>query len=230
MRDEGIEPPAYPTSRGRSTTELIAQTLSNIPLDGGFFNLLPAARFGCYNLPMPVLNTRLMQPVAALLYSALGAVLLTVFILIIGLLFAFGAQDACSGAGCGLLTSGTLVPVIVTIGLIISLYPILYWYLFSYELTQRTITVNSGILFRQYETIDFGRIQTIENVRGPLLMLFGLTIVKVWTASASQISFNVGAHSTQARPRPDTVLILSKYDAAELKDFMMHAKTGAPGL
>ena len=29
VRDEGIEPPAYPTSRGRSTTELIAQILVN---------------------------------------------------------------------------------------------------------------------------------------------------------------------------------------------------------
>lgn len=179
---------------------------------------------------MPVLNTRLMQPVAALLYSALGAAALAVFILVVGLLFVFGAQDACSGEGCGLLTSSALVPVIITLALIITLYPILYWYLFSYELTPNTITINSGILFRQYETIDFGRIQTIENQRGPLLMLFGLTVVKVWTASASQISFSVGNNATQAHPRPDTMLILAKNDAQTLKDFMVRAKTGSPSL
>lgn len=171
-----------------------------------------------------------MQPVTALVYSALGAASLAIFILIIGLSFAFSAQGACSGDNCGALNPATLAPFIVAVGLIITLYPILYWYLFSYELTERTITINSGILFRQYETIDFGRIQTIDNERGPLLMLFGLTMVKVWTASADQISFNIGAHSAQAHPRPDTVLILSKYDAAQLKDFMMHAKTSSPGL
>ncbi len=179
---------------------------------------------------MPVLNTRLKQPVAALLYSALGAAALALFILVGGLLFALGAQDACSGDGCALLTSGVLVPFIITLGLIIVLYPILYWYLFSYELTQNTITINSGILFRQYETIDFGRIQTIENERGPLLMLFGLTVVKVWTASASQISFSMVSNSTQARPRPDTMLIIGKNDAQALKDFMMRSKTSSPGL
>ncbi len=178
---------------------------------------------------MPVLNTRRMQPFAALLYSALGAFTLAVLILVVGLLFAFGAEDACQGDGCRLLTSETLVPVIVVVSLIISLYPILYWYLFSYEVTQRTITVNSGILFRQYETIDFGKIQTIENVRGPLLMLFGLTIVKIWTASASQISFSVGANSAQAHPSPDTVLTLTKDDAAQLKDFIMRGKPNVQG-
>ena len=179
---------------------------------------------------MPVLHTRRKQPFMALVYSALGAVALAVFMLVVGLLFAFGAQNACSGEGCGFLNPATLVPVIVTVGLIIALYPILYWYLFSYELSEHTITVNSGILFRQYETIDFGKIQSIDNERGPLLMLFGLTMVEIWTASSNQISFNVTPHSTRARPRPDTVLILTKRDAAKLKDFMMRAKTSAPGL
>src|SRR3989338_49992 len=179
---------------------------------------------------MPVLHTRRKQPFTALLYSALGAVALAVFMLIIGLLFALAAEGACSGDGCGYLNAATLVPVILIVGLIIALYPILYWYLFSYELSEHTITVNSGILFRQYETIDFGKIQSIDNERGPLLMLFGLTMVEIWTASSDQISFNVSPHSTRARPRPDTVLILTKNDAAQLKDFMMHAKTGVPGL
>jgi len=179
---------------------------------------------------MPVLHTRRKQPFTALLYSALGAVALAVFMLIIGLLFALAAEGACSGDGCGYLNAATLVPIILIVGLIIALYPILYWYLFSYELSEHTITVNSGILFRQYETIDFGKIQSIDNERGPLLMLFGLTMVEIWTASSDQISFNVGQGSATARPRPDTVLILTKRQAEELKDFMMRAKTSSPGL
>jgi membrane protein YdbS with pleckstrin-like domain len=37
----------------------------------------------------------------------------------------------------------------------------------------------SGILFRQYETIAFSRIQTLDLERGPLLWLFGLTEMRL---------------------------------------------------
>jgi membrane protein YdbS with pleckstrin-like domain len=178
---------------------------------------------------MPRLNTRLRQPVAALVYSSLGAAALAIFILVVGIIFIVGATSACVGDECGFLNPAILVPVIIVVGFIIALYPILYWYLFSYEISEHTITVNSGILFRQYETIDFGRVQTMDNERGPLLWFFGLTMVEIWTASADQISFTVGNKSAEARPRPDTVLILEKDDAQALKDFIMRSKN-PPGL
>lgn len=179
---------------------------------------------------MPAFNTPLKQPVAALWYSAFGAVALAAFILIVGLFFAFGTGNSCGGDKCALFDPAILVPLIGIVGIIIVGYPTLYWYLFSYELTHSTITVNSGILFRQYETIDFGRIQSIDNQRGPLLMLFGLTMVKIWTASADQISFTVGNNSAHAHPSPDMTLTLQKDDAARLKDFMMREKTSAGSL
>ncbi len=178
---------------------------------------------------MPVLNTRLKEPLSALLYSALGGLALSVFIILASVLFT-SAGGACSGSLCLLLAPGSLSSAMTVIILIILIYPFLSWYLFSYELTGNTITVNSGILFRQYETIDFGRIQTIENERGPLLWLFGLTMVKIWTASAGQLNFSVGDKSTRARPRPDTVLVLAEEDAARLKDFIMRSKTAPTGL
>ena len=179
---------------------------------------------------MPRLNVRQRQPVAALWYSILGGLALSVFILLFTGFFALGMQGACEGGSCGFLNPVSFVPIMSIVVLIILAYPILYWYLFTYELTDRTITVNSGILFRQYETIDFGRVQTIDNERGPLLMLFGLTMVKVWTASADQISFTVGAHSAQAHPQPDTMLILGKGDAQILKDFIIRSKTSSSGM
>ncbi len=172
---------------------------------------------------MPKLNTRLKQPVAALCYTALGAAGLSLLILALGLFFS-AAGGSCSGDSCAFLNPSTLLPIVILVTILVLAYPVLYWYLFSYELTERHITINSGILFRQYETIDFGRIQTMDNERGPLLWLFGLTMVEIWTASADQISFSVGNKSTEARPRPDTVLILRENDAQALKDFIMRSK------
>lgn len=172
---------------------------------------------------MPQLNTHQRQPVTALWYSALGAVALSLLILFLGLFFS-AAGGSCTGEGCGLLSPSFLLPILTLVSLLILAYPMLDWYLFSYELTERNITINSGILFRQYETIDFGRVQTMDNERGPLLWFFGLTMVEIWTASADQISFSVGSKSAEARPRPDTVLILKEGDAQSLKDFIMHSK------
>ncbi len=161
---------------------------------------------------------------AALWYSALAPAALSLFVLLLGL-FLIGGGAFCSGEGCGLLSPSLLLPVILFVVLVILIYPVLYWYLFSYEVSEHALTVNSGIFFRQYETIDFGRIQTIDNERGPLLWLFGLTIVEIWTASADQMQFSVEKNSVKTRPRPDTLLILRKDDAQILKDFIMSSKT-----
>jgi membrane protein YdbS with pleckstrin-like domain len=75
-------------------------------------------------------------------------------------------------------------------------------------------------LFRQYETIAFSRIQTLDLERGPLLWLFGLTEMRLWTGSADQ--FNSGEHDIHAKP--DTTLVLARDTAQELKDFISGAK------
>ncbi len=112
------------------------------------------------------------------------------------------------------LVSGILIVAVIT-----ALYPILYYFLYTYQVTEQTITVNSGVIFRQYETINFSRVQTIDNERNPILMLFGITRVEVWTASPDQLVTNPGS---VAHPRPDLVLLLSKTDAEELKNFVLH--------
>ena len=162
-------------------------------------------------------------------YNTLGGLALSVVILFLGSFFVAGGAT-CTGSGCGLVSPLFLASLIIVVVLLVLVYPVLYWYLFSYELSERTITVNSGILFRQYESIDFGRVQTVDNERGPLLWFFGLTMVKIWTASADQLAFSVGKGSSEARPHPDTMLILDKDAAQALKDFIMRSKTAPSGL
>ncbi len=149
------------------------------------------------------------------------------------------------GFGVILLVSGTIVgtvtvngvtspssfsPVIpalalIVIGLIGPIYSILWYFLFSYIVSDQNITINSGILFRQSRSIDFNKIQDVTNIRGPLQMMFGLTTINLWTASQDQISFNTvtvgGVPRTQAVPKPDGQLVLLAEDADELRTLAM---------
>src|SRR5207245_1012110 len=53
--------------------------------------------------------------------------------------------------------------IIILIGIIIPLWS-LFWYMtFSYIVGDQNITINSGVVFRQSRTIDFNKIQNINN-------------------------------------------------------------------
>ncbi len=171
---------------------------------------------------MPPLNVRHRQPLAAFWYSTLGAILLSVFMLLLGLfLIVASSTHACTDNAC-VLVAPLMFLFSFSVGVILS-YPILYYLLFTYELSDGSITVNKGIIFRQYETIHFDKIQAIDNERGPLLMLFGITLVKIWTASADQLVSGMGKDAARIRPRPDMTLILGKDEAAAVRDFAMRS-------
>ena len=173
---------------------------------------------------MPPLGVRCRQPVAAFWYSTLAAFFLSAFILILGLILAAGSTSgACGADACGLIVP--LLWLFVVAIIVVLCYPVLYYLLFTYELSQSSITVNSGIIFRQYETIQFDKIQALDNERGPLLMLFGLTLVKVWTASADQLVSGEGNNHAQIRPRPDMTLILRRDEAHALREFAMRGNS-----
>ena len=160
------------------------------------------------------LNVRQRQPIAAFWYLALAPILFSVVIIAASFFFAAYFPD-------------TIASLIVFFALLMAcaavIYPLLYYLLFSYELHEHTITINSGILFRQYETINFNKIQALNNERDPILMLFGLTRVEIWTASWDQLAPNTGTLG-QIRSRPDTRLFLHKDEASKLRDFVMHSK------
>jgi membrane protein YdbS with pleckstrin-like domain len=162
---------------------------------------------------MPALNTRHRQPIAALWYTALPAILVACIVLTLGIVFI----TSTALASANIAGFSALIMFVSVMGTILAIaYPILFYLLFSYEIGEHAITINSGIIFRQHETINFERIQVVDNERGPLLMLFGLTLVELWTSSPDQLA--AAPHSI--RPRPDATLLLKKGDAEELKDFV----------
>jgi len=54
------------------------------------------------------------------------------------------------------------------------------------ELTTRTLKFNKGYVFRTEKTIPLDKIQDLTFKEGPLLKIFGLSILKIETAGSSQ--------------------------------------------
>ncbi|TSC61162.1 MAG: hypothetical protein Athens041674_857 [Parcubacteria group bacterium Athens0416_74] len=160
---------------------------------------------------MPALNTRHRQPFAALWYTALPAILIACIVLTLGIVFA----TSTALASANIAGFSALIMFVSVMGTILAIaYPILFYLLFSYEMGEHAITINSGIIFRQHETINFERIQVVDNERGPLLMLFmilaGLANCssKRVTRKRSRISSLAVLHkgpSSLARSRPPGV-------------------------
>ncbi len=172
---------------------------------------------------MIALNTVHRLPAATFWYSAFPSIIVAFIAVILGAIVRDSVAHACILNSCPYYVPA-LMPAFVLLFIIgVLAHPILEYILFTYSFTESSVTINSGILFRQYETIAFNRIQTLDLERGPLLWLFGLTEVRLWTGSADQ--FNGDEPDLHAKP--DTKLILERDTAQAVKEFMTSTKKSA---
>ncbi|MGB6310169.1 MAG: PH domain-containing protein, partial [Steroidobacteraceae bacterium] len=88
---------------------------------------------------------------------------------------------------------------------------------FSFILTDRTVTIDSGVFFQSTRVIRFDKIQDVEAKRGLLLMLLGLKSVAIWTASLDQVRGNTR--------RPDGLIVLDTDTADWLANFLSDPDT-----
>lgn len=103
-------------------------------------------------------------------------------------------------------------------------YAYLSWMFFSYLISENSITINSGILFRTSKTVNFNDLESINVATGPVLMLMGLAQVKGFTSSPAQTIVSSSRNGrTQTTVIPDVDLILTKSDAEEIASLV---KTG----
>lgn len=175
------------------------------------------------------MDTNVMQtklPASTLTYMLTARIIFTVIVFIACFFIIQNNADA------------TLNPLfinggILVLGCIAIIHSILYYNLFSYGVTSSNITINSGIIFRESKTVDFIKIQNINNVRGPLLMLFGLTELQIWTASPSQMSYTMvssnGQRNVAPRPKPEATLIITKEQAESIRATLTQHNV-APGV
>nr|MDO8088220.1 PH domain-containing protein [Candidatus Sigynarchaeum springense] len=95
---------------------------------------------------------------------------------------------------------------------------------FSYDLSDRFIVINRGVITKQKTTIPFSRIQNVSVIQGPLDRRFGIYTVKIETAGFS------AAGGSQGGPQPEGLLVGIK-DPKRLEsiiDELVHQYTQKP--
>lgn len=113
--------------------------------------------------------------------------------------------------------------LLLGLGLLIlsGIYTFAYVSLFSYVIGSDAITVNSGVLFRSEKIINYNDLQNVDVQRGPLLMLFGLSNLRGFTASPGQLMISSDDHGhTSTTVTPDVQILLTKQDGEELAQIM----------
>jgi len=101
--------------------------------------------------------------------------------------------------------------------------PAIIWIYFDYKsrsfiVESNRITINSGILIKRSKLIPFDKIQNIENFKGLLLRICGISKLYIWTASPQQIQIS----RKKTSYRSDGILVLDVDDSEWLKNFILN--------
>jgi len=106
-----------------------------------------------------------------------------------------------------------LALILFILGAIVLFIAYLEYYYFSLELGSDSLTVKSGVIVKSLKTIAFKSIQSVDVSYDPLIQIFGLVIVRVWSSSPQQFNLNSG----DSHNRPDLAFYLTKAEAEILK-------------
>jgi uncharacterized membrane protein YdbT with pleckstrin-like domain len=96
-------------------------------------------------------------------------------------------------------------------------YFLLYYKFLSFVVENDKITINSGIIIKRSNSILFDKVQNVENVRGVLARLFGISKVSIWTSSPEQIR----VYHKETIYKPAGRLELTITDGGWLKNFIL---------
>jgi membrane protein YdbS with pleckstrin-like domain len=95
----------------------------------------------------------------------------------------------------------------------------LYYESFKFELAEKGLKIESGVIWKKYITIPYERVQNVDIYRGPLARILGLSDIHVQTAGIS------GAMITEGR-----IPGLSPKDAEEMREKLVGKISGGQGL
>lgn len=87
-----------------------------------------------------------------------------------------------------------------------------FWF---YTISENSIILYTGVFIKKSKTIPFNSISSIEEKQGPIMAIFGIKSLKIWTASPAQVSTNNGS----AIAIPDIGITFNNSDAS---DFLNH--------
>jgi membrane protein YdbS with pleckstrin-like domain len=166
-------------------------------------------------VPVIPINSRQGLPANAFWYVALRSFAAAIFLILIGRLFQVASNSpnvTCRGLLCDHVGGGQMSVLIYLFAAFLVANAILRYKWFSFVLTDKNISIDSGVLFRRSCTIRFDRIQDVNTIRNPLHMMLGLASVAIWTASLDQ---RVGKAN-----RPDGLIVLDGDTADWLKEYL----------
>ncbi len=107
--------------------------------------------------------------------------------------------------------------LLVSLGLLGYAFIVLVYNHWSYIVTGNNIIVKDGIIFRKSKTINFKAIQNVTQKQGPLMLIFGIKRLEIWTASQSQLKTS----SNNMTASSDASVILNKIEADELQSYII---------
>jgi membrane protein YdbS with pleckstrin-like domain len=168
------------------------------------------------------LNTPQVLTPRAFWYVGLRTLFAALLALGLGKLVELGANSphaTCRGALCGTVTGSHLATCIYLFAAFLAVRALVNFRSVSFVLTDKSISISSGVLFRNSCTIRFDRIQDVRLLRDPLHLMLGLKSVAIWTASPDQRLGNA--------KRADGLLVLSADEADWLKDYLSDPGSGA---
>jgi membrane protein YdbS with pleckstrin-like domain len=172
--------------------------------------------------PMIPLNTQLGLPSRAFWYIALRSLAVALLVVVLGSIVQLmtGLPGAsCNGYPCSPASGAHIAAFIYLFAAFLVVRAVLNFKWYSFVVTDRNLTIESGVLSRSSNAIRFDRIQDVQTRRDPLHMLLGLKSVDIWTGSPDQFAAN--------RRRPEGHLVLDTDDADWLRDYLSQPPAAA---
>lgn len=112
--------------------------------------------------------------------------------------------------------TGTIALLLGLLGVIVFFILYLEYYYFSIAVESDRFTVRSGIIIKNIKTIAFNSIQTIDVTYDPIIWVFNLVVLRIWTASPEQLNISGGDSAS----RPVLAFYMSKAEAEAIKDLV----------
>jgi membrane protein YdbS with pleckstrin-like domain len=170
------------------------------------------------------LNSPQRFPPNALWYMLLRTLLGVLLILLIAGLFHLGASApnaSCQGPLCGHLSGNRIGTLLFFYAAVLLSATVLRYRWSFFVLTDKSISIQRGAVFRNSTTVRFDRIQDVATRRDPLHLMLGLSALSLWTASLDQRAGRTN--------RPDGLLLLNSEEAEWLKGYLSEPPGVAAG-
>lgn len=133
-----------------------------------------------------------------------------VFVLFLSFFFSF--QVIPFGVSAFLLT---FIVVFALLALIVEIYVRLAYKNWKYELTGNNLKIEKGIIWKDYKSIPYERVQNVDIHRGILARLLNFSTMDIQTAGYS------GVYHGRRMMSEGHIPAVSRHDAEKMRDFLM---------